>query len=72
MAGRLRRVFPLPFTAQYGDQLHSKPGTSSSTQELQRRIRRAVETLHCAARSTIPVPSREFRLDAAPTELTAF
>jgi putative transposase len=37
-----------------------------------RRIRRAVETLHCAARSTIPVPSREFRLDAAPTELTAF
>ena len=45
---------------------------SSSTQELQRRIRRAVETLQCAARSTIPFPSRQFRLDAAPTELTAF
>src|SRR6516165_6909021 len=44
---------------------------SSSTQELQRRIRRAVETLQCAARSTIPFPSRQFRLDAAPTELTA-
>ena len=45
---------------------------SSSTQELQRRIRRGAETLQCAARSTIPFPSRQFRLDAAPTELTAF
>ena len=45
---------------------------SSSTLGLQRRIRRVVETLQCAARSTIPFPSRESRLDAAPTELTAF
>ena len=45
---------------------------SSSTQELQRRIRRGAETLQCAARSTIPFPSRQFRLDAAPTELTVF
>ena len=39
---------------------------SSSTLGLQRRIRRVVETLQCAARSTIPFPSRQFRLDAAP------
>jgi len=45
---------------------------SSSTLGLQRRIRRVVETLQCAARSTIPFPSRESRLDAAPTELTVF
>jgi putative transposase len=38
---------------------------SSSTLGLQRRIRRVVETLQCAARSTIPFPSRQFRLDAA-------
>src|SRR5262249_6916097 len=69
LAGRFRRVFLFPFTAQYGHQVHSKSARASSAQELQRRIHRAVETLQRAARPTIHFPTRGARLDAAPTEL---
>jgi hypothetical protein len=34
LAGRFRCVFLLPFTAQHGDQVHSKPTGASSMQEL--------------------------------------
>jgi hypothetical protein len=34
LAGAFRCVFLLPFTAQHGDQVHSKPTGASSTQEL--------------------------------------
>ena|SRR5215469_14099787 len=62
----------LPFTAQYGHQVHSKSARASLTQELQRRIHRAVETLQRAARPTTHFPTRGARLDAAPTELLLY